>query len=131
MIGLDTNVLIRYLTRDEPQQWQITDLLMQEILTNNETCFISNVVLCELAWVLRSSYKLSRADLIETLERILRTSIFRFENKFIVWQAIQQMRQGGADFSDYLIGLIHRQAGCIETVTFDAKLASDESFRLL
>lgn len=71
MIGLDTNVLIRYLTRDDEEQWQIANNLINEAVETNKTFFINNIVLCELVWVLRSRYKLSRPNLIGTLEKLL------------------------------------------------------------
>ncbi len=131
MRGLDTNVLVRYLTRDDEQQWQRAEQYINAALAAEETCFISNIVLCELVWVLRSAYRISREELIVTLEQILRTSHFDFENKAAAWGAFQQFRQGKADFSDYLIGKINHQAGCTETATFDAKLQGVEMFLLL
>jgi predicted nucleic-acid-binding protein len=131
MRGLDTNVLVRYLTRDDEPQWQRADQYIQEALAANETCFISTIVLCELVWVLRSAYRLPRADLITTLEKILRANRFDFENKVAAWEAFKQFQQGKADFSDYLIGQINQQAGCTETVTFDAKLQGEKGFHLL
>jgi len=71
LIGLDRNVLIRYLTRDDEEQWQIANNLINEAVETNETFFINNIVLCELVWVLRSRYKLSRSNSIETLEKLL------------------------------------------------------------
>lgn len=131
MRGLDTNVLVRYLTRDNDQQWQQADRYINETIAVGETCFISHVVLCELVWVLRSAYRLSREELITTLDQILRVNQFDFENKAAAWTAFRQFQKGNADFSDYLIGNIHQQAGCTETATFDGKLRDAEGFRLL
>jgi predicted nucleic-acid-binding protein len=129
--GLDTNVLVRYLTRDDEQQWQRAQQYINNTLQIDETCFISNVVLCELVWVLRTAYRISRDELLTTLEQILRTSHFDFEDKAIAWKSFQQFQQGKADFSDYLIGRVNKQAGCTETVTFDRKLKNTEGFHLL
>jgi len=129
--GLDTNVLVRYLTRDDEQQWQRAEQYINEALAAEETCFISTIVLCELVWVLRSAYQLPREELITTLEKILRANRFDFEHKAAAWGAFQQFQQGKADFSDYLLGKINQQAGCTETATFDAKLRDTEGFRLL
>jgi predicted nucleic-acid-binding protein len=129
--GLDTNILVRYLTRDDQRQWQLAEQYINEAVAMDETCFISNIVLCELVWVLRSAYQLTRSELVTTLEKILRTRHFDFENKAVAWKAFQQFQQGKADFSDYLIGEINQQAGCSETATFDAKLREAEGFRLL
>jgi predicted nucleic-acid-binding protein len=131
LIGLDTNVLVRYLTRDDEEQWRVVTALVDKALEANETFFINNIVLCELVWVLRSRYKLNRVDLIDTLEKLLRVSTFVFENKRAAQQAILQMKQGNADFSDYLIAGLNQQYGCAETATFDAKLRGLEGIRSL
>jgi predicted nucleic-acid-binding protein len=130
LIRLDTNVLVRYLTRDDEEQWRVVTALVDKALEANETFFINNIVLCELVWVLRR-YKLNRVDLIDTLEKLLRVSTFVFENKRAAQQAILQMKQGNADFSDYLIAGLNQQYGCAETATFDAKLRGLEGIRSL
>jgi predicted nucleic-acid-binding protein len=129
--GLDTNVIVRYLVRDDEQQWQIADRYIAEVLQANEVCFINNVVLCEVVWVLKSRYKLSRTDLIDTIEAIMKGDIFRFENQEAIAWAIQQMKSGSADFSDYLITRLNQLAGCQETASFDMKLGQMEGVKLL
>ena len=128
MIRLDTNVLIRYLTKDELDQWKEASKIIQE----NQPCFISNIVLCEVVWVLRGRpYQFGKDEIVATLEMMLQSSGFEFENRSVVYQALQRTKQGQADFSDYLIGAIAQQAGCTETVTFDRKLREDKGFRCL
>jgi predicted nucleic-acid-binding protein len=129
--GLDTNVVLRFLVRDDEQQWQIADRYINEALQANEPCLINNIVLCEVGWVLRSRYKLSRAKLIETLENIVKANIFVFENREAIEWAIGQMKSGNADFSDYLITRLNQLAGCQETASFDAKLGQIEGIKLL
>ncbi len=131
MRGLDTNVILRYLLRDDEEQWQLADHYINNILDAAETCFINNIVLCELVWVLRSGYKLSRSELINVVEKLLRTSGFVFENQEAAWWAVQQMKRGEADFSDYLILKINQQIKCVETASFDAKLQGIEGIRSL
>lgn len=131
MKGLDTNVVLRFLVRDDEQQWQIADGYINEALQANEPCLINNIVLCEVVWVLRSRYKLSREKLIETLENILKANIFVFDNREAIEWAIEQMKSGKADFSDYLITRLNQLAGCDETASFDAKLAQVEGVKLL
>lgn len=128
MIALDTNILVRYLTRDDELQWQKA----LEIIRENQPCFVSHIVLCELVWVLKSqAYKFSKAQIINTLEMMLQSSVFELENPSVIYQAIEQTKQGSADFSDYLIGAIAHGAGCIETVTFDRKLRGEAGFNCL
>lgn len=103
MIGLDTNILVRYLTKDDEQQWQQAVNLIQE----NQPGFLANIVLCELVWVLRGgNYGFSKNEIIQTLEAMLHSAAFEFESRSTVDQALQRYKQGGADFSDYLIGVI-------------------------
>ncbi|MEX0268534.1 PIN domain-containing protein [Leptolyngbyaceae cyanobacterium UHCC 1019] len=128
MIGLDTNILVRYLTRDDEQQWQQAVSVIQQ----NQPCFITNIVLCELVWVLRgTNYGFRKNEIINVLEAMLHSAAFEFENRSTADQALQQYKQGKADFSDYLIGAISRQAGCTETVSFDGKLKSERGFQCL
>ncbi|MBD2497859.1 PIN domain-containing protein [Nostoc sp. FACHB-280] len=128
MIGLDTNILVRYLTKDDEQQWQQASSLIQ----SNQPCFIANIVLCELFWVLRgSNYGFRKEEIINTLESMLHSPAFEFENRSTIDQALQRYKQGKADFSDYLIGAIAHQLNCTETVNFDGKLKGEIGFRCL
>ena len=128
MIGLDTNILVRYLTQDDEQQWQQVVILIQQ----NQPCFITNIVLCELVWVLRGgNYRFGKDDIIKTLEAMLHSAAFEFESRSTIDQALQRYKQGRADFSDYLIGAISHQAGCTTTVSFDSKLKEEKGFDCL
>jgi len=128
MIGLDTNILVRYLTRDDEPQWQQAS----EVIQQNQPCFIANIVLCELVWVLKgTNYRFQKAEVIDVLEAMLHSTAFDFESRSTLDQALQQYKQGKADFSDYLIGAISRQAGCTETVSFDGKLKGERGFQCL
>ena len=128
MIALDTNVLIRYLTRDDERQWQRAT----ELISDEQQCFIANIVLCEMVWVLRGNpYKFGKDEILNTLEAMLQSAIFEFENRSAVYQALQRAKQGRGDFSDYLIGAIARQVGCKETATFDRKLQGEKGFNYL
>ncbi len=131
MKGIDTNILVRYLVQDDLRQGELATNYFERLKYEGETCFINHIVLCEFVWVLRAAYHLSREEIIETLEIVLKTDIFEFENKEIIWKSVQQTKRGKADFSDYLIGQLNAQAGCTETATFDQKLKGEESFRLL
>ncbi len=128
MIGLDTNVVVRYLTRDDEIQWQKA----VEVISQSESCLICNVVLCEIFWVLKSkAYKYSQAEIIRTLELMLQSPKFKFENKSTIYQAIALSKKGTADFADYLIGSVNHHQGCIHTVTFDRKLKTVKRFEVL
>lgn len=131
MKGLDTNVIVRFLVQDDQAQWLIADQYIRQAVENHQTCLINNIVLCEVVWVLRSRYQISRNHLIAILENLLNTDIFIFENPDDIAWAIHQMKLGNADFSDYLIVRINQQYGCDETVSFDTKLGQLSEVKLL
>ncbi|AFY41702.1 PIN domain-containing protein [Nostoc sp. PCC 7107] len=125
MIAVDTNILVRYLTKDDEKQWQQAS----EIIESGEQCFVANIVLCELVWVLRGKpYQFSREEISNAINLMLQSSTFEFENRSVIYQALQRFQQGKADFSDYLIGAIAQNFGCSFTVTFDRKLKNEKGF---
>ena len=128
MIGLDTNVLVRYFTRDDEAQWQQAG----GIINHADSCFVSNVVLCELVWVLSGkSYQYSLTEILDTLELILQSDKFEFTNRTVIYQAIKLTRLGKADFADYLIGAVNHNYQCSKTVTFDQKLTGEKWYQVL
>lgn len=131
MTGLDTNVLVRYLTEDDVSQARRAAAWIRTATSRGERCYISPMVLCELAWVLRGAYDVSKSDLLVTLDRILATAQFVVGDKPLVRRAVEAYRTGRADFADYVIGVLHREAGCDSTVTFDRRLRESPDFQLL
>ena len=129
--GLDTNVLVRFLTEDDPVQARRAAAWIATLAARGERGFISAVVLCELSWVLRGAYDVSKGDLLLTLDRLLATSQFVIGDKDVVRRALDAYRAGGADFADYVIGALHRAAGCDRTVTFDRRLKGTRDFQML
>ena len=127
MIGLDTNVLLRYLLKDDAAQ----AARAERELERDERFLIDGIVLCELVWVLEAGYGFSRADIAVALERILATAQFEIESQDLVLAALDDFRRSAADFSDCLIGRRNRGAGAPETVTFDRSLKGLQGFRLL
>ena len=120
MIGLDTNVLVRYITQDDPAQAAKAAALL-ESLTAAEPGFISLVVTAELAWVLERTYRLGRGPLAAVVERLLQTETLRVQNDTEVFAAMLELRHGHADFADALIAALARSAGCRHTATFDRR----------
>ena len=120
MIGLDTNVIVRFLLKDYPQQWKSSDDLIQACEKKQESVFISNIVLCELVWVLQRSYRYPKAMIVTVLENIVFERGFEFENRELVNEALEAFRNSKVDFSDCLIGIIHRHHGCRKTYSFDS-----------
>jgi predicted nucleic-acid-binding protein len=127
MTGLDTNVLVRYLVRDEPTQ----AARATRELERDERFLVDGIVLCELVWVLETGYGFSRRDIAATLEKVLATAQFEIESKDLALAALADFRGSTADFSDCLLGRRNRAAGATETVTFDRGLGRLDGFRLL
>lgn len=131
MTGLDTNVLVRYLTQDEPRQSRRAATLVAEAVSGGQRLFVSTLVLCELVWVLRGAYALDRPTIAGALERILSTGQLEIDQKDIVREALGDYKAGGGDFADYVIGRRGREAGCKSTASFDRRLKGSGLFRLL
>lgn len=131
MIGLDTNVLVRYLTQDDVEQAALAVGLIEKQCTREQPCFINHIVLCEIVWVLGRAYGYPRDSIANVLERILRTAQFQIEDLPVAWTALRAYRQEKADFADGLIGSLNRQLGCEYTVTLDQRAARLGSFKLL
>lgn len=128
VIGLDTNVLVRYLTKDDEVQWKRA----VEIINNAESCFISNIVLCEMVWVLRGKpNKYPQSEILKIIELLLQSSKLEFVNRTVIYQALKLNKLGKADFADYLIGVVNHFHECSTTVTFDQKLKGDKWYQLL
>lgn len=122
MIGIDTNVLVRYLVQDDPEQSAQSTLLIEQECNLSSPGYLSNIVLCELVWVLTGAYKYDKNLVIEVMEQILVTTELLVENENVVRKAINDYKIGSADFSDYLIVNNNQQSGCSKTYTFDKKL---------
>jgi predicted nucleic-acid-binding protein len=131
MIGIDTNVLVRYLTEDDPAQARRAAAVIEEARSGRRRLLIQPVVLCELVWVLESAYELPREEVAGILDRILRTAQFEVPAKELAWRAWEDYRDGAGDFADYLIGHANAEAGVSRTVTFDRGLQKSPLFQVL
>ena len=131
MIGLDTNVVVRYLTQDDPRQSQIAARLMEKTLSAGEPGFISLVVLAEIVWVLVSLYFVDRAGVVQVVSGLLTTEQLRVESAELVWRAKRRYEASKADFSDALVVECALAAGCKRSVTFDRSAAATSGFDLL
>ena len=130
MTGLDTNVLVRFFTLDDPRQSRRSELLLKT-LTPEAPGFVSIVSLVELVWVLRSIYRLPKAHLILCLERLLDAPELVVESHAALTQALRRFAGARADFADCLIERSGHSAGCGETVTFDVNAAKNAGMTLL
>jgi len=126
--GLDTNLLVRFLVRDDEIQFRRVADLVAAHEASGEALHLDAIVLCELAWVLRAGYARDRGEIASALEALLDASPFAVEERDLVREAVERFRAGRGDFSDYLIGLRNRHAGCRDTATFDRKLRPADGF---
>jgi predicted nucleic-acid-binding protein len=118
MIGLDTNVLVRYIVEDDEKQARVATRIIDNC-TVDEPGFVSNIVLIELTWVLSSCYNADKAALVAVIEQLLQTKQLLVAQAEIVWHALDDYKKSSADFSDCLLSRINQEAGCSTTVTFD------------
>lgn len=126
MKGIDTNVLVRYLTQDDPEQSRRAARYIEA-----GTCFINCIVLCELLWVLESAYDYPKQVVAQVLEKILMTGEFQVEDHDLAWSALGDYRRTKADFADCLIARRNVAAGCGETGSFDKNTKGLTGYRLL
>jgi predicted nucleic-acid-binding protein len=131
MRGVDTNLLVRYLTQDDPGQLGKANLFFRRAERAGESAHVDIVVLCELAWVLRALYGFRREEIGRALESLLETALLEIEDRGVVHRALALYREGSGDFADYVIGLRNRREGCRDTVTFDRSLKNSELFTVL
>lgn len=130
MIGLDTNVLVRYIMQDDAKQSRRATRLI-ESLSADDPAFIPLVALVELVWVLSSSYDLDRAQVAQALDALIRSRELRIDRADLVVQALRRFSAGSADFADCLIERLASDAGCAETLTFDVAAARSAGMKLM
>jgi predicted nucleic-acid-binding protein len=123
MIGLDTNVLLRYLAQDDPQQSPRATEIIEQRLTEEEPGFISLVTILEVVWVLKSLFKRSPQQIANDLEMLLAADTLEVQNEQEVYLALVSLRNGIGTFEDALIGFLGAWRGCSATLTFDEDAA--------
>ena len=131
MIGLDTNLLVRYLVGDDPGQFDVARAEIEAAASREEPLMINSIVLCELVWVLSSAYDYSRTEIGDAIEHILGTAQFNIEWGDQARQALKDFRTTKAGFTDAFIGRINTSLGGAPTMTFDRELAPLATFRVL
>jgi predicted nucleic-acid-binding protein len=130
MIGLDTNVLVRYLAQDEATQSARASTLIDG-LTVDEPGFIALVTLVEIVWVMQSCYDAGKEEVVAILDTLLRTQTLLVENTETVLKAVRAFSRTSADFADCLIACSNHHAGCTKTVTFDTRAARSAGMELV
>lgn len=121
MLGIDTNVLVRFLVRDDQTQFEKARKLLKREVSSGRRVFINQLVLLEAEWVLRSRYGLTKTQMLETISELLDAPDIQLEDEPAVEEALFIWRDAKADFADCLIGARNRRLGCKATATFDTK----------
>ena len=121
MIGIDTNVLVRFLIRDDEPQFEKARKLIKREVTAGRRVFVNQLVIMETEWVLRSRYSIPKAQMIEAISGLLDAIEIQFEDEPSIEEALFMWKDSSADFADCLIGAKNRRQGCRSTATFDAK----------
>jgi predicted nucleic-acid-binding protein len=130
LIGLDTNIVVRYLTHDHPAQTAAA-LRLVHSLSSDSPGFLPLIVIAELVWVLEASYDFKKKDIEQVLETVLRSKELVIERADLVSQALRSFRASRADFVDCLIERCSSAADCLYTVTFDRDAAQGAGMRFL
>jgi predicted nucleic-acid-binding protein len=123
MIGLDTNVLLRYLVQDDPKQSLRATEIIERRLTEQEPGFVSLLSILEVVWVLKSLFKRSRQQIANDIEMLLAADTLEVQNEQEVYTAVIALRNGIGTFEDALIGALGVWRGCSATLTFDEDAA--------
>lgn len=130
MLGIDTNILVRFLVADEKRQFERARRLIRNEATRGEPVLINHLVLLECEWVLRSRYGLAKEAILGALSGLLDSTEVRVEDEASVEEALYVWKDSGADFADCLIAAKYRALGCVSTISFDARAAKLPGSRL-
>lgn len=131
MIGIDTNILVRYLTRDDQVQSAKATEIFERRLTPGNPGFVSVVAIVETVWVLDRAYGLTAQEIAKAVERMLQVEVLAIENEQQVFTAMVALKQGNGQFADALIAALGARAGCTRTLTFDQKASRLPGFQLV
>ena len=128
MLGIDTNVLVRFLVRDDESQFEMARKLIKREVTAGRRVFVSQLVLLETEWVLRSRYDLSKIEIIAAISGLLDATDVQFEDEPAIEAALFVWKESTVDFADCLIGAQNKRLGCRATATFDLRAAKLSGF---
>ena len=121
MLGIDTNILVRFLVRDDEIQFEKARKLIKREVAADRRVFVNQLVLMETEWVLRSRYAVPKNQIIEAISGLLDASDVQFEDEPAIEEALFMWKNAAADFADCLIGAQNRRMGCRATASFDVK----------
>jgi predicted nucleic-acid-binding protein len=128
MLGIDTNVLVRFLVRDDEAQFEKARKLIKREVAAGQRVFVNQLVILETEWVLRSRYAVPKNQIIEAISNLLDATDVQFEDEPTIEEALFIWKETTADFADCLIGAKNRRLGCRATASFDVKSTKLPSF---
>lgn len=119
---------MRFLVEDDPGQGARARARIQAAVSSDTPLFVSDLVICELVWVLERGYRVPRREVAGTLASLLRTRHLRFQDPDRLDRAVRRYASARGDLADYLIREHARAAGCSEVLTFDRTLLGEAGF---
>ena len=128
MLGVDTNILVRFLVRDDEAQFEKARRLIRREVAAGRRVFVSQLVLLETEWVLRSRYGLQKIEIIEAVSALLDASDVQFEDEPAIEEALFVWKDRSVGFADCLIGAQNKRLGCSATATFELKASKLPGF---
>ena len=128
MLGIDTNILVRFLVRDDEHQFEKARKLIRSEVVAGRSVFVSQLVLLETEWVLRSRYDFNQNEIIGAISGLLDSSDVQLEDEPEIEEALYVWNDSNTEFADCLIGARNRRLGCSATSTFDAKASKLPTF---
>lgn len=131
MIGVDTNVLLRLLLRDDAAQSAAAEKMFAASVSVEEPAVINAITLSEAVWALRNVYALPKENVLAILDGLLAQSDVEIVPEEAVRRALTAWSRGSAEFADYLVAEINRAIGCTTTFTFDRAAATADGFTLV
>ncbi|MCH2208607.1 MAG: type II toxin-antitoxin system VapC family toxin [Lentisphaerales bacterium] len=128
MTAVDTNFLVRFLVGDDPKQSKTVYNILKEVEEQKSSLHVPVLVVLELIWVLDSAYKISREDIVGSLDQMILMPIFTFENLNSIQKSLQDSINTKYDLSDLLIANTAKEAGCESVLTFDKRASKHPLF---
>ena len=131
MKALDTNVLVRFLVKDDERQSKIVYRAFKQAETDHDTFFVPLLVVLETLWVLESVYNIARNDILDSIDEVLLMPILKLEAQATIQRFIFLARENIIDLSDILIACSAKLSGCQSILTFDKEASGSEHFELI
>lgn len=131
IFGLDTNVLVRLLVKDDLEQVEAASTRIKDEVSKDNLFYISDLVLLETFWVLESCYDASNENIIEAIEKMMLVAHFQYDDIDLLHRFVRIATESSSDLSDILIGLKAKANNCETTLTFDKRASRLEAFEYL